>query len=66
MQHPPPQNMYQQPPGGIPQPAMIPQPPMAGQSIQYRKRPSEADSLAKHIKYGLSLVILQRIHSNAS
>ncbi|KAL1933487.1 hypothetical protein VTP01DRAFT_7577 [Rhizomucor pusillus] len=50
MQHPPPQNMYQQPPGGIPQPAMIPQPPMAGQSIQYRKRPSEADSLAKHIK----------------
>ncbi|KAI9012498.1 SWI/SNF and RSC complex subunit Ssr3 [Phycomyces nitens] len=44
----PPQPGFQHP--GMVQPGMIPQPGMPTGNVQFRKRPSETDSLAKHIK----------------
>ncbi|OAD65597.1 hypothetical protein PHYBLDRAFT_153286 [Phycomyces blakesleeanus NRRL 1555(-)] len=44
----PPQPGFQHP--GMVQPGMIPQPGIPAGNVQFRKRPSETDSLAKHIK----------------
>ena len=49
-------HVFQQHPGGIPQQPMgVQQPQQQGMpppaAMQYRKRPSEVDTLSKHIKY---------------
>jgi SWI/SNF-related matrix-associated actin-dependent regulator of chromatin subfamily D len=44
-------HVYPQHPGNMQQPGgMVAQPGMPPAAMQYRKRPSEADTLSKHIK----------------
>ncbi|KAK4513389.1 uncharacterized protein ATC70_005387 [Mucor velutinosus] len=44
-------HVYQQHPGNMPQPGgMLPPQGIPSNSMQFRKRPSEADTLTKHIK----------------
>lgn len=45
-------HVFQQHTGGMPQQPMVPpQQGMAPPAMQYRKRPSEVDTLSKHIKF---------------
>lgn len=46
--------MYQQP--HMPQPGMMPPQQGMPNQMQFRKRPSEADPITKHIKWALSIL----------
>lgn len=58
---PQPPHVFQQHPGAMQQQPMV-APPQQGMpppaAMQYRKRPSEVDTLSKHIKYVFLVLLL--------